>query len=193
MIGNDIVDLKQAAKDSNWRRPRFLDKVFTQKEQEFIRLSEDQHQMVWLLWSMKEAAYKIHVQQYRRRFFNPKKLECTIDFDDKGKVKIDKEVYYTNSIFTEDYIYTIANRDLNQEVNSSVFKSEIAIYKVQSDTLKQQVLKSISETQNIELNLLNIKKTDLGIPEIFHNSKKLPIDFSLTHCGNYCGYSILNT
>ena len=34
MIGNDIVDLKQAAKDSNWQRPRFLDKVFTKHEQD---------------------------------------------------------------------------------------------------------------------------------------------------------------
>ena len=69
MIGNDIVDLKQAAKDSSWKRPRFLDKIFTPREQQLIWSAKDQDQMVWLLWSMKEAAYKVNVQQFGKRFF----------------------------------------------------------------------------------------------------------------------------
>mgnify|MGYP003583470498 CR=1 FL=1 len=36
MIGNDIVDLVLAKKESNWKRNRFLDKIFTIKEQVLI-------------------------------------------------------------------------------------------------------------------------------------------------------------
>lgn len=80
MIGNDIVDLKQAAKDSNWKRPRFLDKIFTPREQQLIWSAKDQDQMVWLLWSMKEAAYKVNVQQFGTRFFNPKRFGMYFTF-----------------------------------------------------------------------------------------------------------------
>ncbi|MFT4791790.1 MAG: phosphopantetheinyl transferase (holo-ACP synthase), partial [Arcticibacterium sp.] len=58
MIGNDVVDLKVAALESNWMRLGFLDKVFSEEEQEVILNSENKSQMVWLFWSMKEAAYK---------------------------------------------------------------------------------------------------------------------------------------
>ena len=36
MIGNDIVDLVQARFQSNWKRKGFVQKIFTQKEQELI-------------------------------------------------------------------------------------------------------------------------------------------------------------
>ena len=67
MIGNDIVDLKRIT--ANWKRPRFLDKTFTLGEQVYIQNSKNKHQMVWLLWSMKEAAYKAYVKQYQDQFF----------------------------------------------------------------------------------------------------------------------------
>ena len=84
MIGNDIVDLKQAAKDSNWKRPRFLDKIFTQKEQSIILSSENNDQMIWLLWGMKEAAYKAYVRQFKHVFFNPKLIQCQLGLDNEG-------------------------------------------------------------------------------------------------------------
>ena len=47
MIGNDIVDLALAQKESNWKRKGFLDKIFTLQEQLFINLSENQEIEVW--------------------------------------------------------------------------------------------------------------------------------------------------
>ena len=35
MIGNDIVDLDLARKESNWKRKGFLDKIFSLQEQQF--------------------------------------------------------------------------------------------------------------------------------------------------------------
>jgi len=187
MIGNDIVDLKHIS--SNWKRPRYLDKVFTEKEQVLISSAEHQHQLVWLLWSMKEAAYKVHVQQFGERFFNPKRLECELMPDNKGLVIIDHNTYFTVSTTTENYVYTIARIDLKEDLNTAVFKSEDSSYSLQSMVLKENFLKSISETQDLQYNMLHIKKTDIGIPQLFNNSKKLPIDFSLSHCGRFSGFA----
>ena len=47
MVGNDIVDIGLAKKSSNWTRSRFLDKLFTKKEQQLIFHSENSFNMVW--------------------------------------------------------------------------------------------------------------------------------------------------
>ena len=188
MIGNDIVDLQHMFNTCDWRRPRFFDKVFTQKEQALILTSENQHQMVWLLWSMKEAAYKVYVQQFGEGFFNPKRLVCELISNDKGHVKIDESSYSTTSTITEDYVYTIANLTRQKEVNSSIFESKTSSYKSQSSRLKQNFLKTISESERLDYHALHIQKTVLGVPQIFYDSKKLPLQFSLTHCGRYSGY-----
>jgi len=112
MIGNDIVDLLQADKDSNWKRKGYLDKIFTNEEQFLI--SSDMHPslMVWLLWSMKEAAYKINSRATKLRTFAPIKLRCNNLIIRKGKatgnVLYEGEVYFTSSVFNDDYVHTIA-------------------------------------------------------------------------------------
>jgi phosphopantetheinyl transferase (holo-ACP synthase) len=58
MIGNDVVDLVLARKKV-WRRTGYLQKIFTESEQLLIENSSNPHVLVWKLWSMKEAAYKI--------------------------------------------------------------------------------------------------------------------------------------
>jgi hypothetical protein len=41
VIGNDIVDLALARKESNWKRPGYLNKIFTTKEQLLISSAEN--------------------------------------------------------------------------------------------------------------------------------------------------------
>ena len=74
MIGNDVIDLKAAKKESNWRRKGFLQKLFTETEQDYILHSENPFLSVWLFWSMKEAFFKaqessIHNEQLKRTHF----------------------------------------------------------------------------------------------------------------------------
>ncbi|WP_452220158.1 4'-phosphopantetheinyl transferase family protein [Lacinutrix salivirga] len=183
MIGNDIVDLKQAAKDSNWKRPRFLDKVFTKKEQQLIFNSENQHQMVWLLWSMKEAAYKVNVQQFGKRFFNPKRIECKLISNQKGSVRIGSESYFTHSILNENIAYSVATLSNDKNYTSEWFKIKTSEYQSQSAMLKAHFLSVFPE----ETVTLEIKKNHLNIPQLYKGGKALNLSFSLTHHGLYCG------
>ncbi|MCD2258344.1 4'-phosphopantetheinyl transferase family protein [Psychroserpens luteolus] len=189
MIGNDIVDLKYIKETSNWKRPRFLDKVFTTKEQHLILSSENQHQMVWLLWSMKEAAYKCHVQQYGRRFFNPKRLVCELISEDKGQVNIDAIQYYTATIVTKDYVYTIAKQTDDQPVETSIIETKAPKLATQSVLLKRYALESIAEVKHLDLDMLEIRKTKIGAPEVYYASQKTPIDLTLTHCGRFSSFA----
>ena len=112
MIGNDIVDLALARKESNWKRKGFLDKIFTRNEQLLILTAKNPDVMVWNLWSRKEAAYKIYNRETKIRGYFPLQLEC-FDLDSFdgvafGKVAIKNQIYYTKTEVSSEFVHTIA-------------------------------------------------------------------------------------
>lgn len=125
MIGNDIVDLDLAKVQSNWRRKGYLDKIFTPAEQTLIETADSPDKMVWVLWSMKEAAYKIHNRKTGIRNFAPTALACNlISLDgEKGTVTVDHQTYFTKSEFSLTYVHTIASASVNK-----LLDIEIKIY-----------------------------------------------------------------
>ena len=126
MVGNDIVDLNLAKTQSNWQRSGYLDKIFNENEKLLISLAENPDVMVWLLWSMKEAAYKIHNRKTDIREYAPKKLICSIltkaDLT-LGTVNIDGSIYFTKSSINSAYLHTISS-SVQQEID----KIKIFIY-----------------------------------------------------------------
>jgi phosphopantetheinyl transferase (holo-ACP synthase) len=112
MIGNDIVDLALARRESNWKRKGFLDKIFTKNEQLLISKARNPEVVVWNLWSRKEAAYKIYNRKTLIRGYFPLQLECfeleIIDGIIFGKVIIKDFVYYTKTVISTEFIDTIA-------------------------------------------------------------------------------------
>lgn len=190
MIGNDIIDLKIASLESNWKRPRFLDKVFSNEEQLLILNSKNQSQMVWLLWSMKEAAYKIYVQQYGGRFFNPKKLRCELVSKREGLVDFNGNQYVTKSEISDDFINTLAYSEEPKTTIINCFKTEDTSYKTQSHTAKQKLLKAFSKLKKIAIKTLEIKNDKNSVPRLFYNGNEQSDSFSITHHGFYGAFAI---
>lgn len=108
MIGNDIVDLALARKESNWLRKGFLDKIFTQEEQLLISNSPNPENMVWNLWSRKEAVYKIYNRQTQIRTYNPIQLVCSDVHLSIGKVICEENIFFVKTEISDDYIHSIA-------------------------------------------------------------------------------------
>jgi phosphopantetheinyl transferase (holo-ACP synthase) len=159
MIGNDIVDLALAEKESDWKRKGYLDKIFTQKEQLLILNAENPTTMVWNLWSRKEAAYKIYNRQTNIRGYFPLQLQC-YDLEIKngfllGKVEIKDFVYFTKTIITSEFVNSIAVENWYN-----------------FDTIK--ILK----------NRKNIRKNN-GIPYYFENENSAARPVSISHHGRF--------
>ncbi|RZK12070.1 MAG: 4-phosphopantetheinyl transferase family protein [Flavobacterium sp.] len=111
MIGNDVIDLELANTESNWKRKGFLNKIFTGTEQQIIQSAENPELMVWILWSCKEAGYKIYNRASLKRGFMPLFLDCNLEFSSQqisGKVKCFEYSYYLKTEVTQNYIYTVA-------------------------------------------------------------------------------------
>lgn len=112
MIGNDIVDFRKAALESNWQRKGYLDKLFCREEKNLIFDSTDPDQMVWLLWSMKEAGYKIHFRHKPIRIYQPQNIICShllMKGDTaSGLIHYDGQSYFSRSMLNADFVHTYA-------------------------------------------------------------------------------------
>ncbi|TCD15845.1 4-phosphopantetheinyl transferase family protein [Pedobacter psychrodurus] len=128
MLGNDIVDLDLAKTQSNWRRKNYLNKIFTADEQLLITSAKNPDDMVWLLWSMKESAYKIYNRKTGIRNFAPKSLNCVIHSDTgqiHGTVNVDDNTYFTKSDIYTTYLHTIASVESVKlkDISMAIYKS----------------------------------------------------------------------
>src|SRR5688572_20252219 len=111
MLGNDLVDLNLAARQSNWRRKNYLAKIFTAREQEMVHQAENPDLLVWCMWSMKEAAYKIVNRSTGLRTYNPKAFSCYLDPEESlvsGTVGFQNEVFKCNTTISQGVIHTVA-------------------------------------------------------------------------------------
>jgi phosphopantetheinyl transferase (holo-ACP synthase) len=130
MIGNDIVDLAKAKKDSNWKRAGFLDKLFTKNEQELILSAVNPELVVWNLWSRKEAAYKIYNRITRIRAFIPLQLSCDFFDEINGIVRCQEFVFFTNTILIDEQIHTIAVKEQKSFAQIKVLQPSDLIIKI---------------------------------------------------------------
>ncbi|MDY7395778.1 4'-phosphopantetheinyl transferase superfamily protein [Aureibaculum sp. 2210JD6-5] len=186
MIGNDIVDLNLARTQSNWKRNGFLEKIFTKKEQEYIKNAKNSFEMVWLLWSMKESAYKIYSRQNSVRFFAPKKFECDISAE-QHKVQINNSTYFTTSNISNDCIHTIALLNINESFSVDFFKLNNDTYEVQNKTTYKNLKSAISNRFDIPISKVKIEKDTNGIPRL--NQKQMPT-ISISHHGVFGSYAL---
>lgn len=187
MIGNDIVDLRQAALESDPLRPRFLKKVFTPNEQLIISQATKVLNQVWLLWTMKEAAYKAHQRRFSLpRKFNPLLLECVILNQSKeaalGEVRIGTEVYFLYGTLHKDYIHSIASiYPKDEKTGWEIFPS--------SEDLRQQFINKVSRQFGYEVEVVGIEKDINFIPFLLHNNTRLKLPFSLSSHGKFSAYT----
>ena len=191
-LGNDIVDIFQTKRDSNWQRKGFLEKIFSPSEQELITDASDPFLTVWRLWSMKESAYKLYLQQGATRFFNPLKVNCEIFSAEDGKATIADCHMATKTEITHSYIYSTAFEKPSQLPHSCIFALPADSATHQQLFSYQQLFNFIEVASGIDQGQLRIKKTKEGVPELFYKDHKIAVSFSLTHHGKYGAFAVGN-
>ncbi len=191
MIGNDVVDLAFAKKTSRWQRPGFQEKVFTTLERQMIAAAPQSDEMAWLLWSMKEAAYKLFVRQLKRRFFAPAKLICTPRKNNVGtwggEVRYEDHCCATHSIVEGSVVHTVAHHT-NKPPESHLFKIDASTgFHQQRTEVYQLVIQWFSDYTGYSASRLSIRKKEWGIPYFYLDDQLTNIPLSLSHHGNYAG------
>ena len=190
MTGNDVVDLDLASKKQPWKNHRFLDKVFTVHEQSLIANADEQAQILWLLWSMKESAYKIHVRHAKETFFMPHMINCQMHSLTEGEAEISGIMYQTQSQLSAKYIYTTAKGLAGYKVANWCFTVDKSDYIEQHNECYRQARCLFSALTGNSSEELDIIKNPLGVPEFWLRGERQDAFLSITHHGRYGGVAL---
>ncbi|AXT59510.1 4-phosphopantetheinyl transferase family protein [Aquimarina sp. AD10] len=177
MIGNDIVDLELAKKQSNWQRKGWLQKIFTETEQQLILDSCKPELQVWKFWSMKEACYKAHQRCLAHSpRYNPLSFECALN----GLISIQGEQYQSIVESTGQYVYSVAKK-MPLPYTSKIFDTKV--------DLKVKLSEFVTMSSN-NISSVHITKDQNNIPQLLVNAKTVKYTFSFTNHGKYAAFAI---
>lgn len=79
MVGNDVVDLADAEAQHSARHPRFDARVFAPEERRRIAAAGPELPLRWILWTAKEAAYKLARRRDPACVFSPIRFVVALD------------------------------------------------------------------------------------------------------------------
>lgn len=188
MIGNDIVDLEFANYNSRWQEQRFLDKLFSTEEQDFILSDGKRFENIWRLWSMKESVYKIICRADGIIRFNPKDFKCVTRNRIHGHVAFDDTLVSTVTQTNKDFIQTTAFLESNWI--SEVFQLGHADTEMQRHQTYQHAITAYAQLKMVPQNTVEIIKNEIGIPKFYIKGRLLKEQLSLTHHGHFGAWAI---
>lgn len=181
MIGNDIVDLDMLFEQHKASNNRFLSKICTENEINYIKKSELPDLSLWRIWTMKESAYKIASALNNFRLYNPKKFETKIYDTENGIVDSQWGCFNVYTIVNNDFIHSIAY------TGDFFFDEKIALTQNYSSEVRELCL------QHLKLKVPNIINpfidSENGVPMIMTESTKNNISISLSHQGRYLAWA----
>ncbi|QNK61390.1 4-phosphopantetheinyl transferase family protein [Pedobacter sp. PAMC26386] len=188
MIGNDVVDLRKAGLESNWKRKGYLAKICTPEEQQMILEASNPTVVLWLIWTMKEAACKIiqrktGIRNYVPLHFHCEDLPCYNEHLKQGSPMLTGKLSYfgDDSLFREDF-------HIKSEINASLIHS-IAVSNISHfEELHLQYLRpaiNYREEFNNLSKLYLLASTPSGLPELVHQITGQKHAVSVSHHGDY--------
>lgn len=179
MIGNDVVDLKAAENESNWKRAGYLQKTFTDEEQFLILNATQQSSMLWLLWSIKEAVYKANFRENPVYEYAP--LKFKIDKLKQKANRIETEIMYQNNLyFSSSFVY-------KNYIHSIAYRFHEDFENIKYISLKNYSKNYLEElkSKGLILNSEEIFKDEFGVPYLLNKENNLRFPLSISHHGRY--------
>lgn len=202
--GNDIVALN-VIDVQRTQSPAFYSKFITPTEFELYKSTKlSLVHFVWLLWSVKESAYKYLKRSDAGLVFSPSKLIVqqiiTYTGDEIGQFNSSEEtgIFYCGIIahnsYELPYKSTIADEFIATCINDGnvhwgVQKIESEAYESQSKTIRQFASAYLTEAALFKSNNLRFEKHSAGYPVLFDDDKRTDIAVSFAHHGCYVSYS----
>lgn len=203
--GNDIVALS----DIDRRRtvePRFYSRIISHSEQElYPRLASPAmsfENFVWLLWSVKESAYKYWQRLKPELIFSPARITVS-ELNDPSGGNSGALVYqgivhsvagrlYSRSTMTADHISTVVSADQRFEnVWSGIAATGRTDRAGQSASVRALLLEKLGSLLSCDGEELRVEKSPQGCPLLYKREKEMGIPVSLAHHGRFIAYSFV--
>lgn len=209
--GNDIVSLN-AINVTRTKQPNFYSKILTPTEtglHNSPRFATIPFEIfVWLVWSIKESAFKFLQRVDADIIFTPVKFEVgdmqipsgfdLLNFDRdeltytgfdginpiKSTVKFGKYILYSNSLIYQGFIASFVNDTEDfSEISWGIKRIDSDDIKIQSAEVRTFLIGNLPDKN------ITVSKNSRGIPVLLKDDVELPAPISLSHHEYYVAYS----
>ncbi len=199
-VGNDVVDLKDASNAGKSGDSRFLKKILTDAEIEYVKNADNPDLALWSLWACKETAYKIVKKKLPAVAFVPRQWNVVLKTNRskyaEGKVGILGKGGVPVRLFSNpDYVHCVGTDNL-KVLNKLIWRVEALPEKEKINPslfLRRCVTHDLARRFSLNFHQIKIKRTkqdgELQYPQVYIDEKKTNIDLSLSHDGRFVAYA----
>jgi phosphopantetheinyl transferase (holo-ACP synthase) len=186
------------------RNSRFLKKILTNAEIEFVQNAENPDAALWSHWACKETAYKVIKKYFPDAAFLPRQWMVVFNksksiYSDGEVIIPGKEMVYIRLFSNPQYVHCVGSDSITaldkliwsvdalpekEKINPSLF-------------LRNYLAQSLAKHFSLNFHQIKIKRTrengELQPPHVYVNGRKTDIDISLSHDGRFVAFSFYRT
>jgi hypothetical protein len=198
-----VVDLREPANAGKSRNSRFLKKILTNVEIEFVQNAKDPDATLWSYWACKETAYKVIKKSCLDAAFLPRQWtvffkKSQSDFSE-GEVMIPgKERVYVRLFYNPQYVHCVGSDSITA-LDKLIWSVDVLPEEKDEKNIDPSFFSRNCLGQNLaqyfSLNFHNIKirrtRKDgaLQPPRVYVSGRETDINISLSHDGRFVAYA----
>jgi hypothetical protein len=202
-VGNDVVDLREPANAGKSQDSRFLKKILTNAEIEFVLNTGNPDAALWSCWAGKETAYKVLKKSYPDAAFLPRQWTVIFkksksDFSDGEVIIPGKGSVYIRLFSNSNYVHCVG-ADVLSVLDKLIWSVEALPEKEKINPslyLSHCLRQSLANNFSFNSSHIKIKRTrengELQPPHVYVNGRKTDIDISLSHDGRFVAYTLVS-
>jgi len=204
MTGNDIVDLDRLSHHAYQLSTNYLNKITTPAEQDLIYEYHNPQQMLAAIWAAKESVYKIYNRYTQHKGFIPKQLIVALPKEEQVSTLAIGGDTFQLSVSTPAGKFAVTIYLYPKCVHAVCFDRVRAFKKLSgvcplpysqkqpnSQYLKKIVCQILRSKFPQISPAITIQKDEKDIPYFSTSDRKWDIPLSLSHDGNWGGYSLV--
>jgi hypothetical protein len=199
------VDWKYPANAGKSRDFRYLKKILTPVEIDFVHVAENPDLALGLFWACKETAYKVIGKSSARVPFLPRLWLVQLNQQDCSSGKGQVVLPGGNAVFiqfscTERYVHCLGSPNL-PDLNNIIWGIEPLPESVAGAAIEPSLFVRECLTRRVaDIYSLNVRKMEirrakkgreLQPPLLYYENTIAPFDISLSHDGQFVAYSFI--
>lgn len=198
-VGNDVVDLKEEANTGKSRDSRFLKKIITDAEIEYIKCAPNPDRELWSIWACKETAYKVIKKTSPDAAFTPRRWRTVLKKNQPAYSEVDVIIpdtgrVYVRLFYTQEYVHCIGVNNF-ADAEKLIWNVESLPQGTETDPsvfLRDYLEKKLAQNLSLNAHQIKIERIrmcgELQPPGVYIDNKKSAIDVSLSHDGRFIAY-----
>ena len=179
MIGNDVVDLRDADVAPRARHPRFDARVFAPPEARALESSPTPDRLRWALWAAKEAAFKAARKRDSGLRFSPVRFVAELE-GPRGRVRHGDLEFHVQLDVSEERVHALAAHVGDPRAVFRVAESEGD----PSREVRDLALRMLARVLGVPRRDLSIVKRS-GAPCLLRAGEPAAADVSFSHHGRF--------